>query len=309
MSTQKIYGSFKAQAANSAETGVKKDDVFKIHPSMLLEEPGFNERDYDDPEVREQIERFAVSYASGVTYVPPVAVRIDSATGKFYVVDGHQRRRGALLAIERGTPIEHLVCVPFRGNNIDRVVCQVTSSQGLKLKPVGIARNYLKLLGFGQSVADIAKSLGRSVQHIQDMLVLAEANADVQSLVNEGAVSATTAIDAVRKHGEKAGELLASKLKESQSQGKTKIKPSAIKEWVPPRKVATKIYGSLSEVCESVKNELGDLMADPKACEGVKIPVDASKLRELVRAYESAEAVKERRDARLQQGKTEKTPE
>ena len=30
MSTQKIYGSFKAQAANSAETGVKKDDVFKM---------------------------------------------------------------------------------------------------------------------------------------------------------------------------------------------------------------------------------------------------------------------------------------
>lgn len=308
MSTQKVFGSFKAQAANSAETGVKKDDVFKIPPSKLLEEPGFNERDYDDPEVREQIESFAASYAAGA-FVPPVVVRIDSASGHFYVVDGHQRRRGALLAIERGTPIEHLVCVPFRGNNIDRVVCQVTSSQGLKLKPVGVAWNYLKLLRFGQSVADIAKSVGRSAPHIQDMLVLAEANADVQNLVNEGAVSATTAIETVRKHGEKAGELLASKLKESQSQGKTKIKPSAIKEWVPPRKVATKIYGSLSEVCESVKDELGDLMADPKACEGVKIPVDALKLRELVRAYESAEAVKERRDARLQQGKTEKTPE
>lgn len=299
--TTKVFGSFKAQAANSAETGVKKDDVFKVPVDKLLEEEGFNERDYNDPEVEAQIEMFAQAYENG-QYVPPLTVRIDSLTGSFFLVDGHQRTRGAKRAIARGATLEHLVCVPFRGNNVDRVFCMVNSSNGLKLKPVGVARSYLRLINMGKTVADIAKGVHQNVPHVESMLVLAEANADVHTLVDQGVVSATTAIEIVRKHGEKAGAFLAGKLEQEKAKGKTKIRPAAIKDWAPPRKMATAIYSSLAPVYASLAQQTEALAlleqpeaANGEALEGKKLWVDAKALLQLCQAFKDAEALKLKR--------------
>jgi hypothetical protein len=51
-----IHRSFKAQASHSDQTGVKKDDVFKIPPHLSWRSQGSNERDYDDPRVVAKIE-------------------------------------------------------------------------------------------------------------------------------------------------------------------------------------------------------------------------------------------------------------
>ena len=64
-STEKLATSFKALAANSAETNVKKTDLYRIPPDKLQEEECFNARDYDDAEVIEQIESFADAYSNG----------------------------------------------------------------------------------------------------------------------------------------------------------------------------------------------------------------------------------------------------
>ena len=61
-SSEKVFTSFKALAANREMTGVSKDDVFKVPLDMLLEEPGFNPRDYNDPDVEAQVEAFAQAY-------------------------------------------------------------------------------------------------------------------------------------------------------------------------------------------------------------------------------------------------------
>ncbi|ADV02155.1 ParB/RepB/Spo0J family partition protein [Alicycliphilus denitrificans] len=293
--TEKIHGSFKAQAANSHETGVKKTDLYKVPPEKLVEEPGFNERDYSDPDVQTQIEAFAQAFAAG-RYVPPLVVRIDPITGDIIVVDGHQRRRGALLAIERGATITHLECLPFRGNDADRVICMLTSSEGLKLKPVGIARGYLRLLNMGSDVQEIARSVAKTPQHVESMLVLAEANSDVQALVNKGAVSATMAIEVVRKHGDKAGAILGSKLQEANARGQTKVKPSAIKDWAPPRALATKLYHSVGSALGQItqSSEVQQLLADLEAngsdaAAGKTVPVNAAALIELMRLFKETE--------------------
>ena len=189
-STEKLATSFKALAANSAETNVKKTDLYRIPPDKLQEEEGFNARDYDDPEVIAQIESFADAYSNG-RYVPPLIVRIDSGTGGIFVVEGHLRRKGANLAIERGAPIQHLDCTPFRGNDTDRVTVMLTSAQGLPLKPLGVAESYLRLTRMGLSVADISKRLCRTVTHVENMLTLATSNSDVHTMVRKGEVAAT----------------------------------------------------------------------------------------------------------------------
>lgn len=299
--TDKIYGSFKAQAANRETTGVSRGDHFKIPLEKLEEEPGFNERDYNDPDVVAQIEAFAQAYMAG-EFVPPLVTRINPATGIFYIVDGHQRRRGALLAKERGCPIEKLPCIPFLGSDIDRLVVQCKSAQGLQLKPVGIARNYLKLQRLGLSAQEIGVTMGKAPQHVENMLILATANHDVQTMVNAGVVSATTAIEAVKKHGEKAGAILNEKLGEAKALGKTKVKPSAIREWAPPRKTSIAIYATVGTVVDSIKKqkEVSALLKlvdgeDTEALQGQKVLVDAPALYQLLKTYQEAEALKTKR--------------
>ena len=64
--------------------------MFRVPPQDLHFEPGFNERDYESPECKAQIESFAKAYQAA-EFVPPLVVRIDAATGLKYVVEGHQR--------------------------------------------------------------------------------------------------------------------------------------------------------------------------------------------------------------------------
>ena len=69
-----MAASLKSMAADSSNAAVKKTDIYRVDPRLLVEEEGFNLRDYSDPEVIEHIEKFAQSYANGVP-VPPLVVR------------------------------------------------------------------------------------------------------------------------------------------------------------------------------------------------------------------------------------------
>ena len=111
--------SLKAMAADKDNNAVKKTDLWKVDPRVLIEVEGFNLRDYDDPEVIAQIEAFADAYAAG-RYVPPLIVWTDDE-GRISPVEGHLRRRGAMLAIERGHDLPYLECVSFKGIDAERI--------------------------------------------------------------------------------------------------------------------------------------------------------------------------------------------
>src|SRR3989338_4033962 len=303
MTTQetKILRSFKAQAAESELTNVKKDDSYKVLPEDLHEEPGFNERDYNDPVVIEHIERLAKAYAAG-SPMPPLIVRIDQGTGLKYIVDGHCRTKAALLAKSRGVPLKHLTCMPFRGNDVDRVACMLTSAEGLKLRPVGIARGYLKLYRLLKDVSLVADQIQRTTQHVEAMLLLAQASTDVQEMVNNDQVAASTAIEVIRAHGDNAGEELTKLLAKAKASGKTKVKPSAFREWVPPRKQATQIYASIGNMVKSLESngvpeEIINAAegVDPQTLAGQVVTVDASALVQLIQAFKQAEKLKAKR--------------
>jgi hypothetical protein len=123
----------------------------------------------------------------------------------------------------------------------------IASSQGKELTPLERAKGYARLIAFGQQPGDIASSIGKTRQHVEQLLILANANSDVHALVKSGAVAASTAIEAVRKHGEKAGEFLAGKLK---TDGKATAK--TMKPWTPP----TKLVQSVLETLDAVDAEL-----------------------------------------------------
>lgn len=291
----KVLGSFKSQAAHGAETGVKKTDMFRVPPQDLLEEEGFNQRDYTTPECVAQIEGFAKAYEAG-EFVPPLVVRIDATSGEKFIVEGHQRKRGAMLAISRGFELTHLDCLPFRGNDVDRLVVQARSERGLKLTALGLSNIYLKLHRKGMTNSEISVRMDVSVTQVESMLTLATAPSDVQALVKAGSVAASVAIDAVRKYGEKAGHKLAEKLDEAKARGKTTVKASAVKEWAPPRKVSQSLYTAIDPVYQALAKDDGlkkflkkgdDI--DPAELEGMTVTIDAASVLALCRNFQVAE--------------------
>lgn len=287
--------SLKAMAADPG-VNVKKTDLYKVDPRLLSEEAAFNLRDYDAPDVKEQIERFAEAFAAG-RYIPPLIVRTDD-DGRVLVVEGHLRRRGALLAIERGHDLPFVECTNFRGNDAERVEVMLRSAEGLQLKPLEIGLGYLRLSRKGYSNPDIAKAVGRTLARVEQLLLLANANTDVHALVRAGKVSADAAIDAVRQHGEAAGEVLEGL---STAQSGAKVTRQAVRGASIPPKVATHVNdaftgffgrGSSATLARLARWEKEGMR------KGEKVEVDAAALHALKLAYDQMADMQAKRTER-----------
>ena len=285
--------SLKAMAADPSDSQVKKTDLWKVDPRRLIEVEGFNLRDYDDPDVIAQIEAFADAYTNG-RYVPPLIVWVDDK-GHISPVEGHLRRRGALLSIQRGSDLPFVECVNFKGSDAERIEVMLRSADGLQLKPLNTAIGYLRLHRKGYSNAEIATKMGRTVARVEQLLLLANANSDVHALVKEGRVSADGAIEAVRVHGEDAGEYLLSILESGGKATRQAVRGAGI-----PAKVAGSVtgafgglFGKRSRVLEGLARwEKGGM---PK---GQKIEVDAETLFALKEAHDALASMKEKRASR-----------
>jgi ParB-like chromosome segregation protein Spo0J len=160
-----------------------------------------------------------------------------------FIVDGHRRKRAIGLAIERGAPLadkDGEVWVPivaFEGNDADRVARVITSAEGRALSPLEVATGYARLRSFGWDNARIAAKVGKTPQHVAQLLTLADSNSDVQRLVAAGGVSAAVAVNVVRKHGDDAGKVLADAAKN----GKGKVTAGTLTGKALPRKVVDEV--------------------------------------------------------------------
>jgi ParB-like chromosome segregation protein Spo0J len=197
MSTVKMAVSLKALAESKTD-GVSKTTQFKVDPMLLEIEDGFNARPIDLDHVAAMKE----SFLAGAVF-PPLQVRVES--GRIVVVDGHHRRAMFLQLVGEGHEIVGVDAVQFRGNDADRVAMLLTSAQGKPLTPLQQGVQYRRLIGFGWDKKAISAKVGRSMAFVNEALLLAESNSDVQEMVASKAVSAKAAIRAVREHGEKAG--------------------------------------------------------------------------------------------------------
>lgn len=290
--------SLKSMAADTELGGVKKTDLFKIDPRLLKEEPGFNLRDYDDPDVQAHIEGFATSYLEG-RYVPPLVVRTDG--DNILIIEGHCRRLGALKAIKRGAEGLMIPATEFRGNDAERVTVMLRSADGLPLKVLAQAMGCLRLLRMSFSNAEIAREVGRTAARVEQLLILATANIDVQRLVKSGQVSADAAIEAVRMYREQAGEHLQALLdKAKQEGGKVKVTRGALRPKALPPKVVTRVVSTVETLIagfdRSTRRQLAEFeKLDPTQLKGRKVEVEASALLALLEAGHEVEDVRKKR--------------
>ncbi|MDE2457956.1 MAG: hypothetical protein KGL20_01820 [Rhodospirillales bacterium] len=289
--------------------------LYQIDPLLVEEEDGFNLRYYDDPKVIAHIEAFCDSFMEE-RYVPPMVVRaLDD--GRIVVIEGHCRRRGLRMAIARGARIPLVSVIPFRGNDAERVEVMLRSAQGLKLEALDVARGYLRLREMGFNPEDIAASQSKSVARVRQMLLLAQADPQVQALVRGNHVSADAAIEALIEHGDVAAEVLGRKLDEARQEGRARLTKAAPRLPRPSRKTVEKVFAGVEEAAAHLPADLPKqaralLKLSDAEREARRVEVSAQLLIGLAQAAKEIERMRARqarRAAKLEASAQQAAPE
>lgn len=138
--------------------------------------------------------------------------------------------------MERGAPLRNpsdgkawVHVVVFEGNDADRTARIITSATNKPLTPLEMAEGYKRLRAFGWTPIQIAKKVGKSAEHVQQLLALGDAPNAVREMVTSGDVSASRAAKTARSlGGDKAAETLAVQVAEAKAQGASRVTPKTI---------------------------------------------------------------------------------
>lgn len=222
-----------------------RKDILRIDPRNLHIRPDWNCRDVNfDPADPEDL-ALAESIAAVGVKQPMTAVWQD---GKAWLTDGHRRLGAALYAMEHlGAEIKS---VPVQtedryASEADRVLSQLVRNNGKPLSPIEHARVYKRLIDLGWTERQIAESIGRSTQWVKNLLELHAAPTEVAQMVRSGQVSATLAMDTLKKaggNGEKAVKELAGAVEKAKAAGKTRATAKHMDRAVPAIKQVREIY-------------------------------------------------------------------
>lgn len=265
--------------------GASSSDLWKVEPARLRVLEGFNARVKNEAYTA-RVRWIADSIkANGFYPDKPLTGFVASEDGEevIYITGGHRRHEGVLLAIEEGADVGTVpVVIKPRGTSMeDLMVDLVVGNEGDPLTTYEQAVVCKRLAGFGWESKEIARRLGYSTaQYVDGLLALAASPLALRKMVMESVVSATTAIEAIKKHGDKAVDvLLAAMVKSAGGRVTAKHMPQAeFKKAV--KKQAVAFYDAAVKVqadpgfaglSEEVRGILAELL------QGLKKPVDEDK--------------------------------
>ena len=202
-----------------------RSDLFRVNPRDLNIKSGWNQRDLTDPTNVEHIDTLAKSIAE-VGVKSPLVVYWEE--GKAYVSDGHCRLMAAIRAIEvykadiKSIPV---ISDDRYSNEADRIFGQIVHNQGKPFSQLEQAKVFKKLIDLGWQQGDIAKKAGLSAGRVSQILELLTMPEPVKTMVTNGHVSATMAMQTVKSVGTEAEQKLKAGLEAAKAEGKTKVKP------------------------------------------------------------------------------------
>lgn len=210
----------------AATKDMKGGEFWNAPYELLYVPPGFNIRE-NRPDRRAHIDNLKVLIkANGYDRSKTLAGFVTKVDGvdRIAVTDGENRYIAVGELREEGVEILTLpIITSVRGTSMeDLVVSLATSNSGLALTPYELGSLCKRLIGFGWDEPKVAEKLNISVSYVADLLFLQGCPAAVRDLVRFDKVSAGPAIDAVKKHGEKAIDVLMNAVEKAEASGKTK---------------------------------------------------------------------------------------
>lgn len=209
-----------------SELGASSGDLWKTRPQDIKVLPGFN------PRIRtaklEAKVRWLADQMKEFGFYPdkPLAgyVAVENGANVLYLQDGHGRLEAVLLATAEGADIK---TVPFLAKDRssdakDLTVALVASNEGESFTPMEKSILVKRFRAFGSTDVEIAKAMRCSPAYVGQLATLAGAPMRIKNMVIAEQVSATNAIEAIRKHGDNASDVLSAALEKAQASGKSK---------------------------------------------------------------------------------------
>jgi len=262
------------------DVGAVSADLWQVEPTRLRVLEGFNARVKNEAYTG-RVRWIADSIkANGYYKDKPLSgfVAREDGVDVIYVTGGHRRHEAVHLAISEGVEVPHVpVVIKPKGTGMeDLTVDLIVGNEGEPLTTYEQAVVCKRLAGFGWDSKEIARRVGYSTaQYVDGLLALAAAPLPIRKMVIESVISATTAIDAIKKHGDKAVDvLLAAVVKAGGGRVTAKAMPGA--EFKKAcKKAAEPMYTALTKVkadpgfaglSEEVRGILAELLKGlPKA--------------------------------------------
>lgn len=186
----------------------------------------------------------------------PLAGFVSNEGGELviYLTDGHNRLEAFDIAVSEGAEMTELpMVVSSKSRSMEDItVGLVTSNSGKPLDTLEKAFVCKRLTQFNWDSKRIAERLGISTStYVDDLLLLAGAPSDVVMMVVNAQVAAATAIDMLKKHGNKAPQMLEEGLERAKTQGKDKVTKRFTTD--PGLKFVTRsaptLYTTVKEIC------------------------------------------------------------
>jgi len=202
-------------------------DLWQVPPDSIRVIENFNVRIHG-PSYAASVRTYADSMKSeGFYQHKPLAgyVAKEGDDQIIYITDGHTRLDAVKLAISEGAEITHVpVVVSQSGVSMeDLTVALVRGNSGQPLTPFELGIVCKRLAKYGYEIPVIAERIGVSSQYVNNLLSLMAAPIEIRNMVIEESVSATTAIEALVKYGDKATEKLLEAQGRATEAGKSKI--------------------------------------------------------------------------------------
>jgi len=219
-----IPGSIKS-AMKDAEAGSR--DLWQVPPEQLHLIQNFNVR-VNSEKHQAKVREYADSMLSeGFYQDKPLAGYVAKEDGEqvIYIYDGHTRLAAVLLAISEGADIARVpVVVSQAGISMeDLTVALVRGNSGEPLAPYEMGIVCKRLVRFGMEIPVIATRIGVTEQYVKNLLSLMAAPLEIRNMVIQDRVAASTAIDVIAKHGEKALAVLEKAEAKANGAGKSRV--------------------------------------------------------------------------------------
>lgn len=291
-------------ASDKENQAVKRGDSIRVLHSKIKIVNGFNERDFQREDVRLHVASIVAALIAGDP-IPNLVVWTNPDTGDIELVDG-ECRYWAYEEFNSCYPERfdgYVGVVAYQGTPAQRKAMVAKSNSQLPLEPVQRGRVYLSLRDeHGMTRQDIAAEMGKSLAHVDQMILLAsKAAPEVIAAVESGSISATEAVKLTRDHGDDAGAELERRQKVASEIGKAKVTASAAAPKKPSAPTRPKVDMVVSNAVVLVKS-LDEI--DLARCEDptdTKIEVSSHALADLIQAVRDMQSPTVALDADNQQ--------
>ncbi len=291
----KVAQSLKAyQRSNKENDTVSRSDKFLVDPRDILVREDFNVRELDNisdmslEEYNDYVDGLAQAYRDG-RYVPAIVVRV--IDGKIYVSEGHTRHKGMMRAIEvYGADLKRVQVDEFKGNDAEEIALIATSQNNRKLKPLELARVYVRLEKQGWSDKEIAQKMIKSVPHVIQTKVFDTMPDELKNMVNRDEIAVQAAMDLYDAHGSKATDIAKAMIEKAKAGDKNGKAPKRVTAKTAKPRLTSKESRTLNATTSNLYTAIKDIEV-PENAETVNVELTPELLAQLKEIGERAHAI------------------